>query len=246
MINLLNKIKSVIASTVIFTYLFGLIPTTNMVYASTASGASSPSIMDMMFKGDIRYTKNQAGAIVTEIPAGMTADTMFEFSKGAPIIWAKYYEPLKIGFVQVTRVQKNFQTGGVTVIVENVGPSIGAKWTKSNGVKEYYGGHDPFENFIKTNAAVQSEPNYAGFMTTDVDNSNWYNISAGQFYTAVGIIGSLKSTTRGYISYVGMNEQKTNTWKWEKCVKRLIKHCAKTEYHFIRWRLTCRRQFSGY
>lgn len=232
MINLLNKIKSVIASTVIFTYLFGLIPTTNMVYATPlSSGGSSSSIMDMMFKGDVRYTKNQAGAIVTEIPAGMTADTMFEFAKGAPIVWAKYYEPLKIGFVQVTRVQRNFQTGGVTVIVESVGPGIGSKWAKSNGIKEYYGGHDPFENFIKTNAAVQAEPSYAGFMSADVDNSNWYNISAGQFYTAVGVIGSLKSTTRGYVSYIGANEQKTNTWKWDECIKRVGRACIKTRYH---------------
>ncbi|MDD5241949.1 MAG: hypothetical protein PHG47_09580 [Sulfuricella sp.] len=130
-----------------------------------------------MIKGDVRYTRNNRGAIVVDIPAGQVASTIFAFSGTAPLVWGRYNQSGAIGHIQITKILK-MPTGRLNVYIADYTPAEGKKWAKND--PPYYGGADPFAPF------------------SGGDNL-WRNLSINAF---LAVVGHAMASNRAHTSYV--------------------------------------------
>ena len=168
------------------------------------------SIQDMMLRGDISITKNNLGILITELPPGQTTEQLFAFSGTSPIIWGRYYQDSASGLIQSTRLQRNFQTGGVTLITENLTPGMGQIFGTGNNIVSDFKGTNPFGDFNNGTAT-------------------YTNLTLNAFMTATGMWAKNKTSSKGFI--VATQHEFHGAYNWDECIKKILKACIKKRFH---------------
>ena len=168
------------------------------------------NFQDLLVRGDVKVTRNELGTIIAELPPGETTDQLFALAGSSPYLWAKYYLESASGTIQSTHLRKDIQTGAVQLITENLTPSMGQKFGIGNDIAPDFNGTNPFQDFNSGGAA------YTG-------------VGLGGFMAVVGMWAKHKTAQKGYL--VTTNSKFHGVFKWNKCIKKILKACIKKRFH---------------
>ncbi|NHR04556.1 hypothetical protein HA052_05035 [Chromobacterium haemolyticum] len=154
-----------------------------------------------MLQGDIRYTRNNLGALFAQIPPSQLADSLYSTFAARPQIYARYHPESATGRIDVVTLRK-LPNGGVELQVRPWSPKDGSKWARhrnGNGapIPGNFRGLNPFAAFYASSncAAI----NYTGapndnwrdpwdrYPNKDMVCDEWRNLNPSAFFAAVGM-----------------------------------------------------------
>lgn len=154
-----------------------------------------------MLQGDIRYTRNDLGALIAQIPPSQLADSLYATYASKPQIYARYHPESATGRIDVVTLRR-LPSGGVELQIRPWAPKDGSKWARNRygdgtPVPGNFRGANPFWAFYADRSCVGV--NYTGSKTDNwhepwdrFPNSNpvcdeWRNLNPSAFFAAVGM-----------------------------------------------------------
>ncbi|PRP68818.1 hypothetical protein BUE93_20440 [Chromobacterium amazonense] len=154
-----------------------------------------------MLQGDIRYTRNDVGAIIANIPPGKLANTLYLTFSKRPQIYARYHPESASGRIDVVTLRK-LPNGGVEMQIRPWAPKDGSKWARNRygdgkPIPGNFRGLNPFRAFYADGSCAVVD--YMGatsdnwkepwdrFTNTNPTCDEWRNLAPSAFFTAVGM-----------------------------------------------------------
>lgn len=154
-----------------------------------------------MLNGDIRYTKNNLGALIAQIPPSQVADSLYTTFAAKPQIYARYHPESASGRIDVVTLRK-LPSGGVELQIRPWAPKDGSKWARNrNGdgspISGNFRGLNPFAAFYASSTCANVS--YTGSTTdnwrdpwdrytnTNMVCDEWRNLNPSAFFAAVGM-----------------------------------------------------------
>ena len=154
-----------------------------------------------MLQGDIRYTRNDIGAIIANIPPSKLADSLYLTFAKRPQIYARYHPDSATGRIDVVTLRK-LPNGGVEMQIRPWAPKDGSKWARNRfadgkPVPGNFNGLNPFRAFYAASGCAKVD--YTGskaenwqepwdrFTNSNTGCDEWRQVSPSAFFSAVGM-----------------------------------------------------------